>query len=65
MSDKRRHGSDIKNKVVSFDLQLNDRFDCHFLKSKAYSDLKAHPRNKSFGGAEFSYETSLETDMLL
>ncbi len=59
MSDERRPGSDIE---IWFDLKRNDRFNCQFQKSKAYTDLKAHLWNKSLGGAEYSYVRSLETD---
>lgn len=51
------------NLAVSFDLKYSDRFNCHFLKSYAYSDLKALLWNKSLGGTEYSYEASLETDI--
>lgn len=46
-----------------FDVKHSDRFNCHFLKSYSYSDLKAHLCRKSLGGAEYSYEASPETDI--
>lgn len=52
VSDKRRRDSDVQMWLHTFDLRLADRFRCHFRKSKAGADLKAHLRNKSSGAAE-------------